>query len=225
MIIIGHRGASGLEPENTIRSFKKAEDLGADIIEIDLRVSLDKEIVVFHDRSLKRLFGIRKSVAKTTLNQLKQISIAAGREIPTLAEVLETVKAPINFHIKISGFERQLLEHLKKFSSEVLISSDYPWVLKKIRALDENVKLGLVMGKGELHLLPFIKFLTSTLNLYSIHPRAVLVNMFSIPLLRKLNKKIYVWTVNSEKIFNLMIRLGVDGIITDQPQLFVRPKQ
>ena len=74
MIIIGHRGASGLEPENTIRSFKKAEELGVDMIEMDVRQSKDGELVVIHDRTLKRLFGVRKAVADLTVSELQEIS-------------------------------------------------------------------------------------------------------------------------------------------------------
>src|SRR3989338_11409650 len=108
MLIIGHRGASSLEPENTIRSFKKAEELGVDMIEMDLRLTLDNQIVISHDDNLKRIFGIDKSIRKSTLGELKDISIAKGREIPTLKEALSSVVKPLNLHIKVVGLEKSL---------------------------------------------------------------------------------------------------------------------
>ncbi len=222
MLIIAHRGASSLEPENTIRSFKRAESLGADMIEFDVRESQDGELVVIHDRGIDRLFDQDYRVADLTLMELKELS--AGREIPTLAEVVEAVKIPINVHVKVHGIELKLLNTLKNFTSEVLISSTYPGVLKKIRALDAKVRLGLIVGRGELHLIPIINWLTKSLPLYSIHPKLEIVNFASVALLKLLNRKIYVWGVNTQKDMDRSIKLKVDGVFTDYPQLFTNVK-
>lgn len=221
MLIIGHRGASSLEPENTIRSFKKAEELGVDMIEMDLRLSKDGEIVISHDPDLKRLFEISKNIANMNLDEIKEITRNAGREMPTLPEALSALKTPINFHVKVHGLEEKLIYKIKNFPQRVLISSTFPGVLEKVRALDGNIELGLVIGRGELHLLPIIKRLTANLDLYSIHPRAVMVSLISIPVLKRLQKKIFVWTVNDQITYKLMRTLRVDGIFTDCPQLFI----
>lgn len=219
MLIIAHRGASGIEPENTIRSFKKAEEAGADMIELDIRESKDGQLVAFHDQSLKRLFGINKAIGRLTVAELKEISKA--REIPTLDEVLQAIYTDLNIHVKVRGIEEKLLNKLKKFSHKVLISCNFPGVLKKIRALDEKIPLALVIGSGELHLMPIINRLTKKLNLYSIHPKNTLVNRSSVAILRFTKRKIFVWTVNSPKEVEKLSKLGVDGIITDNPELFV----
>lgn len=216
MLIIGHRGAAGIEPENTIRSFKKAESLGVDMIELDVRLSKDHQIMVIHGRNLKRLFGVNKAVADLTAMELKKIS--AKREIPTLQEALENISVPLNIHVKVHGLESQLLASLKKFSPRVLISCTYPGVLKKIRTLDENVRLGLVIGAGELHLLPILNHLTRKIDLYSIHPSYPIVSKASIALIRGLSKrKIFVWTINTLKQFTKVSKLGVDGVFTNYP--------
>ncbi|HEX9503887.1 MAG TPA: glycerophosphodiester phosphodiesterase [Patescibacteria group bacterium] len=217
MLVIGHRGASGIELENTIRSLKKAQELGVDMVEFDIRRSLDGQVVLSHDSNLKRLFGTRKSIKDLTVEELRK---ASNNEIPTLQEALENISAPIDIHVKVLGIEQQVVDAYKNFSSEVLICSTFPGVLKKIRALDEKVKLGLVIGKGQLYFLPIMEYLTRYLNLYSIHPEQTLVTPKSIDTLRRMNRKIFVWTVNSQDEYARMKNLGVDGIITDNPQLF-----
>jgi glycerophosphoryl diester phosphodiesterase len=220
MLIIAHRGASGLEPENTIRSFKKAEQIGVDMIELDVRSTREGELVISHDATLKRIFGTGQSISQMSLKQIKEVSIAAGREIPTLDEVIENINCDIDIDVKVHGIEKQLMAKLKKFSHKVLISSIYPGVLKKIRALDEKVNLGLIVGRGELHLLPILNRLAKNLNLYSIHPKYMIVYKSSIAVLRQTKRKIFVWTVNEPHEYERVAQLGVDGIITDCPHLF-----
>ncbi len=218
MLIIAHRGAASLEPENTIRSFTKAQEVKADMIELDVRETRDGEMIIIHDYSLHRLFKVHKYVALTTLAELKAISRAQGREIPTLAEALANITIPINFHIKVYGIEKKFLEAIKNFTSEVLISSTFPSVLKKIRALDAKVRLGLIIGRGELHLLPLLRYLTKSINLYSVHPKYLLANVLTIKLWRTLGKQIIVWDVNEPRELQRMQELKVDGVITDNPQ-------
>ncbi len=220
MQIIAHRGASSLEPENTVRSFITAQDYKVNMIELDVRESREGELVVFHDHRMSRLFGVHQNVSHFTVEELKKISRDAGREIPTLAEALAAIQIPVNFDVKVHGIEKKLMNHIKKFSPGALVSSTYPGVLKKIRALDENIRLGLLIGKGELHLLPIIHYLTWKLKLHSIHPKNVLANPISIPILRTLGKEIYVWTVNEPHEYQRIKQLGVDGIFTDCPQLY-----
>lgn len=222
MKIIAHRGASSLEPENTIRSFIKAQEFPIDMIEFDVRKTADGKIVVIHDHDLKRLFGVNKTISHTKLVEIKSISIGSGREIPTLEEALAVIKVPVNIEIKAPGLEEDLIALIKNFSSMVLVSSGLPTVLKKIRTLDENTDLALIIGKGELHLLPILHYLTKNLKLLSIHPKYPLVNALSIKALRLLGKDINVWTVNEPHEYNKMLQLGVDGIFTDCAHLYAK---
>lgn len=208
-----------MEPENTIRSFLKAQSLGVDMIEMDVRVTKDGELVIYHDETLMRLFGIRKRVAHFTLAELKEIS--QNREIPTLDEVLASVQKDLIVEIKVHGIEKQVLSKIHKFPHKVMISSFYPKVLEKVRALDGKIELGLAIGLGELHLMPIINRITKKLNLTSINPNNAIVSSLVIKLLRRSEKKIYVWTVNSEREFNRMMKLGVDAIYTDHAE-FIR---
>jgi glycerophosphoryl diester phosphodiesterase len=218
MMVFGHRGVPSEELENTIRSFKKAEALGVDMIEMDLRVTRDQKIVIYHDWNLKRLYGINQEVKSVMLEELKEISKG---EIPTLEEVLAEIKSPLNLHIKVSGMEAQVLDALKNFPHRVLISSVFPKILKKFRALDGNIRLGLIIGGPELHLMFILNWLVRDLNLYSIHPKNILVSFASMPIMKWQKRKVIVWDVKTKKDFDRLSKLGADGIITDFPQKFI----
>lgn len=194
MLIIGHRGAKGLAPENTVSSFKKAQDFGVGMIEVDLRKDGNR-IVVSHDRL--------SDYSKTT----------------TLQEVLDSVTTALNIELKETGIESQVLTAIKSFSSDVLVSSKKPWVLKKIRALDENIRLGLIIGSANFWLLPLIPWLDKKLKLYSVHPKYSLTSKVVVSFLKRLGKPVFVWTVNTEKQLERVSKLKVDGVFTDYPNL------
>jgi len=88
MKIISHRGGAKLAPENSIEAIKVSRSLGVDAAEIDIRVTKDGQLVVFHDKSLKRLAGINKAIKNLTVNEIKQINLKSGAKIPTLEELL-----------------------------------------------------------------------------------------------------------------------------------------
>src|SRR5438105_2353760 len=86
--VVGHRGAMGYCPENTMASFERALALGADWIELDVHLSRDGELIVIHDETLDRTTNGHGLVRDHTLAELKQLDAGDGQQIPTLDEVL-----------------------------------------------------------------------------------------------------------------------------------------
>src|SRR3972149_9393656 len=108
VMVIAHRGFSGQAPENTLASFKKARELGSDMIELDVRFSKDGHMVVMHDDTLDRTTNGRGKVADYTLKELKQLDAGSwfapqfsDERIPNLNEVLELAKGKILVNIEI----------------------------------------------------------------------------------------------------------------------------
>lgn len=219
MKVFAHRGASGTEPENTIRSFQKAQSTSIDMIELDVRESKDGEIVVIHDHDLLRLYGDPRRIKDMTLTEIKRVSIEHGREVPTLDEALVVIGTDLNIEIKVHGIEEKVLSKIKNFPHKVLISSFYPGVVKKIRALDGKIPLGLNFLQRELGIKSLFGFLTRKIDLTSIHIQNKYVTWASVGLARLLAPKVYVWTVNSKEDYIRMRNAGVDGIFTDYPEL------
>lgn len=224
IIIIGHRGANNLAPENTIKSFKKAIELKADYIEFDIHLSKDNEIVIMHDPNTLNTTGYKGLIKNMTLNELKKLDCGEGEKIPTLGELIEVAKGKIGLQIEVKA--NHMAEILiKKLREEDLVetsivSSFLHNELSKIQKIESNLKLATL----EPIITNFSQdwtYLSGIINkaienkYYAIHPRYQLVNQDFIEFAHKHNIKVNIWTVNSKPLMNKFIELGVDGIITD----------
>ena len=214
---IGHRGAKAYEVENTVDSYKKAVELGANAIELDVRLSKDRELVVCHDNNLKKIFGIDMPVHEATMIELKK---ATGNRIITLAEALQSVGrnvVKILVELKEMGHEKNILDAVKKDNRKdrLIIVSFHEEALAVVRTLDKKIETGLIYTKirnpveaarklGASYLLPFYRF-THTKDIEKAH---------------KSNLKVLVWTINTEEEVSAYIAKGVDGIATDRPDIF-----
>lgn len=131
-LIIAHRGASGLSPENTLASVKKALDIGVDMIEVDVHLTKDSVPVVIHDRSLKRTTSINKKVNELTSKEIKQLSAGSwfnndfkDEKIPLLSEVITLVNNRCKLLIEIKNgskvypnIEQIVLRTIKELSAQ-----------------------------------------------------------------------------------------------------------
>jgi len=109
---IGHRGAKGLEPENTLRSFSKAIDFKVDMIELDVRLTKDKKVVVIHGDKLDRTTNGRGRVKEKDLEEIKKLSAGKGERIPTLEETLDLIDKRVKVNIELKG--KKIAESVSK---------------------------------------------------------------------------------------------------------------
>jgi glycerophosphoryl diester phosphodiesterase len=123
--IIGHRGAMGVEPENTLRSFRRAQRDGADEIELDIQLSADGHLVVMHDATVDRTTDGSGEVAALTLDQLRRLDAGLGERVPTFAEVLTTVELPIQTEVKARAAVEPLAALLRQgdMAGRITVSS------------------------------------------------------------------------------------------------------
>jgi glycerophosphoryl diester phosphodiesterase len=146
MLILGHRGASAVEPENTLQAFESAYAAGADGLEFDVRASNDGIAVLSHDRSLERRAGDPRNVDELTLEEIKAVNAGRGYHIPTLAETLELCagRGFLDIEIKQPGIEQAVLDALDGYAGAYGISS-FDWhSLKEFRRLHSSVELWLL---------------------------------------------------------------------------------
>lgn len=225
--IIGHRGAAGLAPENTLAAIQKAIDLKVDRIEIDVHQTADNEVIVLHDITIDRTTTGVGEVKKMTLAEIKQFSAGAkfgkefeGEKIPTLAEVLKLIngKVPLIIEIKYgnsyyNNIEKNVLAIVNQHNAKnwCMVHSFKDEVLENIYHLDNTFplhKLFIARFFYNLKKYPYI-------SEYSVNYH--FVNKRLVKRVHQLGKKINVWTVNEPKLIAKMKRLGVDGIITNFP--------
>jgi len=221
MIKIGHRGAMGYEPENTLISFQKAIELGADMIELDIHLCKSGELVVIHDEKVDRTTNGRGFVRDKTLAELKQLDAGKWQAIPTLEEVLGEVnkRVSVNIELKGAGTAVPVAMIIDKYVSNgwgrnlFLISSFSIGELECSREKNRESRIGIVFDKKSRDLFN----LTDKFSAYSIHPSIKLTNPDLIEEAHKRGLKVFVWTANSSADIRRLIKIGVDGIFSNFP--------
>lgn len=222
MLKIGHRGAKGHEPENTIVAFQKAIDLGCDGIELDVHLSLDKEIIVIHDETIDRTTNGTGFVDQMTLSELKKFRIDNNHEIPTLDEVCAILNHNMLINIELKSFEtaEKVIEFIvksileKNYTYQNFIISSFDWsALTFCHAKARGILLGVLTDNSIESAVSFAK----KINAFAINPHYKLLNEANVKLIHDNGFKIHPWTVNELKDINKMKILKVDGIISDFP--------
>ena len=228
MLTIGHRGARGYIAENTLESIQKALDLNVDGIEIDVFRCASGEIVVFHDKKLKRLTGHNGLIEETTFEELKNMLVAGRYRIPTLQQVLEKIGGKILLNVELKGENTAiptaaiLKQYLIDSQSDIkkLIVSSKNWKeLTLFKNQNTNIPIG-VLSHYNIFLEKGVDAIIEKgreLSALAIHPKFSILNKKAIDKMHSAGFLVYSWTINSPKDIQRAIRLGVDGIITDFP--------
>lgn len=219
-----HRGASCCAPENTLAAFAAAVASGANGIELDIHLSRDGIPVVIHDETLERTTDGCGAVAKMTLPQLQQLDagswfspVFAGELIPTLEEVLNAFAGQLRLNLELKEFRAgmavlELLQHYP--GADIVVSSFDCELLKRIRAVDDNVPLAVLFDFGRWrHAFKVAKDLSAS----SFHPAAHQVNRPMIYACIQEGIAVSVWTVDDVSVARSLIRAGVTGLFTNDP--------
>lgn len=227
--VTAHRGSSRAAPENTLAAIQQAIDDGADDAEIDVQETLDGAVIVMHDADLMRIAGDRRKIWETSLAELQSVDAGswfdkafAAQRVPTLQQAIEIARGKIglNIELKFNGHDRDLVGRTLSvvresgFGAECVISSLDHSAFQRVRAIDPRIPVGAIVGVsiGDV----------SRLQADFISINVAHVNRQLIRKLHRQGKQIHVWTVNDEKTMSDMIELGVDSILTDEPQRLVQ---
>ncbi len=219
-LVIAHRGFTKNAGENTLAAIQAALDLKVDGIEVDLRMTRDGTILVFHDDTLARLAGNPLEIEKSDYQQIRNIRVF-GERIPTLQDLLDLVqdRCLLNLEVKTvlarPTHERKIIDILraKKLADSILLSAFNPLALLRLRWLAPEINRGYLYAKKS-SLRPW---LTPVMKLYSLHGSLDTLHPNLVARCHHRGKRFFVWTVNRENDMKAMIRLGVDGIISDHP--------
>jgi glycerophosphoryl diester phosphodiesterase len=223
MQIMGHRGAAGLAPENTITAIAEALAASADWIEFDVRRTQDGHIVLVHDRNTGRVAKKRLTVHKTAVSELQALEMKRGGTIPTLKEALEIIgkQAKINIEIKSADCVPQVVELIQNYVKQgyphthFLVSSFSPAVLRAAYQLDKKIPYGLLqIWPLRFRWLSSVKL--SAVGFYHISA----LTPFIVALAKRRGLYTYAYTVNGFEEAKQLKRLGIDGIITNYPNKF-----
>jgi glycerophosphoryl diester phosphodiesterase len=237
--VIGHRGASGFAPENTLAAFRKAVELGAGFIETDLQLSRDAHLVALHDDTLERTTNDSGPVSSRTLEELRQLDAGswfrpstqeaaspfAGERIPTVQEILAFGREhEIGLLLEVkptgpSGAEHAIVGALRT-SGEIprsVVLSFATTVLKRIRQLEPLVMTGFLYSDR----LPLAVATAVDAGARQLLPRTDRVTPELVTEAHAHDLKVVAWTANAPNEMQKLISAGVDGIITDYPDRLV----
>lgn len=224
MKVFAHRGFSGQYPENTMLAFDQAHELRVDGLELDIQLTKDRKIVVFHDQMLERTTNGYGRLADHCLAELKQCDAGQGESIPTLAELLKTCYRGPQLMIELKYHKdkdyQPLVEALVKLLKQyklkyppIICSFNWP-ALAYLRSKNRQIDIAVLHIRK-----PFPKVLRIALKLKAcaISTNIKEVSQRKVSLAQAAGLEVYVWTVNSKKQAALCRRLGVSGIISNFP--------
>jgi len=230
-LIISHRGVSESNLENTIYSFANAISLGSDMIELDVRKTKDKVLVVFHDDNLKRIFRINKKISDVSYSFLLSLDLTnhfrsnlSDVFVPTLEDAIKYLngKCPLLIDIKekeVCDDVVQLIRSLNIYGNVTITSFDTDTV-SKIKQLDDRIKIAMNLNKIQSILISTKAILNKLKNLKSnqliIWHRGA--SRYFINKMQANQIQVWIRTVNTRPLIKKFIDFNVDGIITDYPE-------
>lgn len=229
--IVGHRGARGLAPENTLLAFQKGIECGTQSLECDVQITKDGELVVFHDTTLDRLTSETGWVHERTLIELESFFVLDSEErIPSLEKVVDLVfssEQELIIEIKGDSKERAVgtaervvsfLGEKKIDVSKIYIHSFCMNALARVNELDPSFHTSLLFCNG-LETNEYLD-LAKRVGADGISVAYDYIYEDLVTQAQKVNMRIDAWTLNNELVFNRMKDMGVNGLITDFPDRF-----
>ncbi|HTL59318.1 MAG TPA: glycerophosphodiester phosphodiesterase family protein [Candidatus Limnocylindrales bacterium] len=243
-LVIAHRGFSGRAPENTVPSFELALAVGADLVELDARLTRDEKLIVIHDHELDRTTDAKRKwrrrhnrIDARSFSEIKELDAGAwfsrkftGTQIPLLTEALALIrKASIPLIEQKAGSVLVYLDFLRQHNlvNEVIVQS-FDWdFLATLNRLEPALTLGAL---GPAHLLvggrkplgisrklnaAWLKQLAKTGARIAVWNRQV--SKGGVRLAHERGLKVWVYTINEPRLAGRLLDIGVDGLITNEP--------
>jgi glycerophosphoryl diester phosphodiesterase len=232
-IIFAHRGASAWAPENTLAAFRLAVEHGAPAIELDVKLTADRQVVVLHDQTVDRTTNGHGDLRNFNLADLQRLDASGafaaqypGEKIPTLAQVFETVGKQVYINVELTnyastgdtlvGLVARLVDEYS-MQDRVMFSSFFPFNLPRIRRFLPQAPAGILADEGSSGWFArglFGRWITPAI----IHPFYKDVDERFMHRQKQLRRRVHVWTVDEPNDLLRLTVLGVNGFFTNDPR-------
>ena len=239
-LIIAHRGDSSAAPENTLEAFRRAVEVGADGIELDVRLTRDREVVVIHDRLIDRTTTGTGPVGTHTLAELKEMDAGSwfdprfkSARVPTLTEVFEELPASllVNVEIKARGhgvlpLVSRVVENVRRCDRRetTLVASFHPVALGLARVMEPRIARGFIWSHR--HPLPLRgRWLSPLASPQWMDPDRGTWSLHLVERFHRQGKLILAWDQDVGVDLTAMAETKTDGIVTDRPEFFVKQRR
>lgn len=226
--ITAHRGYPAVAPENTIYAFEEAVGIGADYIELDVQLTADGQLVVFHDNTIDRTTDGKGELSKYTYEELQEFSAGSwfskdgmfdDAKIVLFSDVLECVGNDILLNIEIKNHgdivrtAEKTVEVIEEYGIErsCYVTSFSYKALKTVKKLNPKIKTGLIANIATSTSFSQLKYIDAVSLNY------IFINQSVVNMAHQNGKRVFVWTVDNRSDIQHMIAMGVDNIITNRP--------
>lgn len=222
MLVIGHRGAAGLAPENTLESLEAGAAAGADMLEFDVRLTKDKVLVLVHDFHTYRTHKKLNLISRTSYNKLLDVT---NGDVVRLEEVLDIYfgKIMLNIELKSKGSGKELIKLLKKHYisnpddwQKFLISSFKATELTSVRKHAPLAQLAMLHSENPFTFVAVDKLI----KLSAVGFHKYYTNKLALEIAKKAGIFCYVYTIDSVGSAKQYTEIGIEGIVTDRPDIF-----
>jgi glycerophosphoryl diester phosphodiesterase len=225
-LVFAHRGGSALAPENTMAAFDKGLALGADGLELDVHLSRDGAVVVHHDRVLDRTTTLRGAVVDRTADELRRAAV------PTLADVLarhRDTRVIVELKVNSEVLARAAVDVVRRADAvDRVCFGSFGWrVLRAVRAIEPSVATSAAREEVRFALYrcwcrwPVARVAYSGYQVPELSGRTRVVSPRFVKDAHAAGLGVHVWTVDTEETARRLLDAGVDGLITDRPDIIV----
>ncbi|SRR5260221_3434445 len=221
-IVIGHRGAAGYAPENSLSAFALAIECGVDMVEFDVWKCASGELIVFHDAKLERLTDGYGTITSHSLEELKELTVLGCEKIPTLTEVLDCIDRRVKVYIEIKDAKiasdvlkiiEYYVEHKQWHYEDFLVASFDHTQLYDIKAANRFISIAALLYGIPVNFGACAVAFNAEVVCLSVE----FINQQLVDNIHAHGMLVYVYTVNSSEDLMRVISYDVDGIITDYP--------
>jgi glycerophosphoryl diester phosphodiesterase len=228
--VCAHRGDSGIHPENTRAAFDSAIELGAEMIEFDVRRTADGKYIVMHDPTVDRTTNGSGSIAEMTFEQIRALDAGGGQQVPTFEEAFGYYEqALLNVHgypETDEDIDAMSLEIARQFAvggddafRRCFVMSGDPKFLRRIREVDPRIRLGNGYKQGEPN---FIDIALAESPCEVLQPRNTIVTPDLVARAHELSLYVNPFFADDETEMRRLIECGVDGILTNYPARLIQ---
>ncbi len=230
---IAHRGASGYAPENTLASFRRALEMGTDVIEMDAHLTRDGKVVIIHEKTLDRTTNMRGVVAEMSFEEVRQADAGIkrgeqyrGERVPSLSEALEVIPKSVAVWVEIKALPTavpvvEVVQEMGR-TDQITAISFHAEALRTARARVPHIQSLLIFSKAIVKSDPVANgkaMLTAAqaVGTSQLSIECALATPETVAEIHRLGGTVYTWTADKPERIQAMIRAGVDGITCNYP--------
>ncbi len=229
VLVIGHRGAMGYAPENTMASFQRGLEMGSDVIELDIHMSRDGELIVMHDGDVSRTTNGSGHIKEMTLEEIRLLDAGShfsseyrGERIPLLLDVLAWAKDKVPLVIEVKGdphpaegIEEKLVHLLRDQSmlDQAMVISFHHTSVKKVKQFESSATTGVLFTGRLVHSVDAAR----AAHADSVRPSWRYWSADLVDEIHRAGLAASTWTVDDEETMEYLVELGIDSIGTNYP--------